>query len=76
MGRIVTSALQKGTDPLPAIRVLRDENLELQRERAELLTAMGSPSTIWTTSPPARCAATPATAKGAGVRLPEKILRP
>ena len=36
MGRIVTSALQKGTDPLPAIRVLRDENLELQRERAEL----------------------------------------
>ena len=43
MGRIVTSALQKGTDPLPAIRVLRDENLELQRERAELLTAMGEP---------------------------------
>ena len=29
MGRIVTSALQKGTDPLPAIRVLRDENLRL-----------------------------------------------
>lgn len=43
MGRIVTSALQKGTDPLPVIRVLRDENLELQRERAELLTAMGEP---------------------------------
>ena len=43
MGRIVTSSLQKGTDPLPAIRVLRDENLELQRERAELLTAMGEP---------------------------------
>ena len=43
MGRIVTSALLKGTDPLPAIRVLRDENLELQRERAELLTAMGEP---------------------------------
>ncbi len=43
MSRIVTSALQKGTDPLPAIRVLRDENLELQRERAELLTAMGEP---------------------------------
>ena len=43
MGRLVTSALQKGTDPLPAIRVLRDENLELQRERAELLTAMGEP---------------------------------
>ena len=43
MGRIVTSSLQRGTDPLPAIRVLRDENLELQRERAELLTAMGEP---------------------------------
>ena len=43
MSRIISSALARGTDPLPAIRVLRDENLELQRERAELLTAMGEP---------------------------------
>ena len=64
MSRIISSALARGTDPLPAIRVLRDENLELQRERAELLTAMGEPSTIWTMHLPARCAATPATARG------------
>ena len=43
MGRVVAAALQKGTDPLPAIRVLRDENLQLQRQRAELLTAIGEP---------------------------------
>lgn len=43
MGKLVATSLQKGTDPLPAIRVLRDENLELQRERAELLTSLGQP---------------------------------
>ena len=41
MSQIIASALQRGTDPLPAIRVIRDENLELQRERAELLMAYG-----------------------------------
>ena len=44
MAQIVTNALRRGTDPLPAIRVIRDENLELQRERAELLTAHGYPA--------------------------------
>lgn len=39
--RIIASALDRGADPLPAIRVLRDENLSLQRERETLLTAMG-----------------------------------
>ena len=34
MSQIIASALQRGTDPLPALRVIRDENLELQRERA------------------------------------------
>lgn len=43
MGKLVATALKKGDDPLPAIRVLRDENLELQRERAEHLTALGHP---------------------------------
>ena len=38
---IIASALRRGTDPLPAIRVIRDENLDLQRERAELLVAYG-----------------------------------
>lgn len=43
MPKLISSALQRGADPLPAIRVLRDENLELQRERAELLVARGYP---------------------------------
>ena len=43
MSKIITGALQHGTDPLPAIRVIRDENLDLQRQRAELLLAMGYP---------------------------------
>lgn len=41
MSQIIASALQRGTDPLPAIRVIRDENLQLQRERAELLVSYG-----------------------------------
>ena len=44
MGRIISSALARGTDPVPAIRVLRDENLQLQRERAELLASLGYPA--------------------------------
>ena len=43
MSKIIAGALQHGTDPLPAIRVIRDENLDLQRQRAELLLAMGYP---------------------------------
>lgn len=43
MPKLIASALKRGSDPLPAIRVLRDENLELQRERAELLVANGYP---------------------------------
>jgi DNA replication protein DnaC len=41
MAQIVTSALRRGTDPLPALRVIRDRNLELQRERASLLMQRG-----------------------------------
>ena len=43
MSRLITGALSDGSDPLPAIRVLRDENMDLQRERAELLAANGYP---------------------------------
>lgn len=43
MSQIIASALQRGTDPLPAIRVIRDSNLALQQRRAELLTAHGYP---------------------------------
>ena len=42
MSRIISSALARGTDPLPAIRVLRDENL--QRERVQLLASLGYPA--------------------------------
>ena len=41
MSQIITSALSRGTDPVPAIRVIRDSNLALQRERRELLEAYG-----------------------------------
>ena len=44
MSQIIASALQRGTDPAPAIRVIRDNNLSLQRERAELLEEMGYPA--------------------------------
>lgn len=41
MSQIVVSALRRGTDPMPALRVIRDRNLELQRERASLLMEHG-----------------------------------
>jgi len=41
MSQIVVSALRRGTDPVPALRVIRDRNLELQRERASLLMDHG-----------------------------------
>lgn len=43
MSQIITGALDRGTDPLPAIRVIRDKNLDLQRERMELLRQSGYP---------------------------------
>ena len=44
MSRIISSALARGTDPLPAIRVLRDENLQLQQERGQILAELGYPT--------------------------------
>ena len=41
--QVISAALKQGTDPAPVIRVLRDRSLELQAERAELLTAAGYP---------------------------------
>ena len=40
MSRIISGALRRGTDPRPAIDRLRDENLSLQAERRQLLSAM------------------------------------
>ena len=44
MGRIMAQALRRGEDPVPAIQRLRAENLSLQQERAQLLTAHGYPA--------------------------------
>jgi DNA replication protein DnaC len=43
MSRIITSALRRGTDPRPALEVLRDRNQSLQREKAALLAKLGLP---------------------------------
>ena len=44
MPKLIASALRRGADPLPTVRVLQDENLDLQRQRMQLLTGMGYPA--------------------------------
>lgn len=41
VGKIISSALRRGTDPRSAIAALREENLALQREKAEILQSHG-----------------------------------
>ena len=41
MASLVAAALRQGGDPVQAVRAVREENRELQRERSELLGAMG-----------------------------------
>ncbi len=41
--RAATAALRQGVDPSPAIAALREQNLSLQQERAELLKGLGLP---------------------------------
>ena len=73
-GEIIASALRRGTDPLPAIRVIRDKNLSLQKRRAELLAQLGYPEDYLSEKP--RCTLW----RGyrlpgrRPVQLPEKIL--
>lgn len=43
MSRIISSALRHGTDPGPAVEVLREENLRLQEEKRQLLAQMALP---------------------------------
>ena len=43
MSRIIAGALRRGTDPLPAVERLRDENMSLQSERRTLLRELGLP---------------------------------
>lgn len=40
---IIRSSLSRGSDPVPAVQVVRDKNLSLQTERAELLVEHGYP---------------------------------
>lgn len=44
MGKIIASGLRRGSDPRPAIAALREENLRLQGERAQLLQSLGYPA--------------------------------
>jgi len=44
MSRIISTALRQGTDPRPAVELLREENLGLQRQREALLAELGLPA--------------------------------
>ena len=41
MAQLVAATLRQGGDPTRAVRAIKEENLELQRERADLLGAIG-----------------------------------
>ncbi len=43
MAGLVAAALRRGSDPVAAVQAVREENQDLQRERAVLLGAMGLP---------------------------------
>ena len=43
MAGLVAAALRQGSDPVKAVRSVREENQELQRERAVLLGGLGLP---------------------------------
>ncbi|MCI8424009.1 MAG: ATP-binding protein [Lawsonibacter sp.] len=43
MSQLVAAALRRGEDPVQAVRAVRTQNLELQRQRAVLLGALGQP---------------------------------
>ena len=51
---IITSCLKQGTDPAPALGVLKDKNMDLQHRQALLLKAILP--THWTISRPAKSA--------------------
>ena len=51
MGKIMADALRSGGDPRTAVRRLEQENLELQRERARRLKALGCPEDLFEEKP-------------------------
>ncbi len=44
-GKVLSAALRKGTDPLPALEGLREENLRMQEEKKSILARLGLPDT-------------------------------
>ena len=44
MAQLVAATLRRGGDPAQAVRAVKEENLELQQERAVLLGALGLPA--------------------------------
>ena len=42
--QIISASLREGRDPAPSIKVIRDRNLDLQAEKARLLTGHGWPA--------------------------------
>ena len=67
---IITSALRQGTDPLPALKVIRDENLSLQEEKGRLLEKMNLPRDCLEEKP--ACALCGDTGYRGGASLPGK----
>ena len=57
MAGLVAAALRQGGDPVQAVRSVREENQELQRERAVLLGGLGLPEDALDDKP-APCART------------------
>ena len=49
--QIIAASLRDGSDPVPAIGVIRDKNLSLQAEKAALLTEHGYPADALDDSP-------------------------
>lgn len=43
---IISASLKNGSDPVPSIQVVRDRNLDLQQERAQVLAQAGYPADI------------------------------
>ena len=74
MSKLISSALRRGTDPRPAIEALKEENLALQRERAELLVAHGYPADYLEDKPNCPPLRRHRLARQRGLLLPERLL--
>ena len=76
MSRIIAGALRRGTDPLPAVERLREENLGLQTERRQLLGQMGLAETALEEVPECPLCGDTGVLPGPGVPVPGAVLYP